>query len=241
MISSGSIAGAACTNLGIGPRIDPSTQRYETHFGTHFATGYASRRVGAILRRSSRPGRQRLLSQAQRASADAQAIAGDEAAVAEATIEPDTAELRRQLEAADEKARQNYENWARAVAEGENIRRRAQDDVARAHKFAIEGFAEYLLPVMDSLQAALADASGDVAKLREGVELTLKQLNAAFEKGRVTELNPVGEKFDPHRHQAISMVPADQEANTVVNVLQRGYTLADRVLRPALVTVAAPK
>ena len=94
---------------------------------------------------------------------------------------------------------------------------------------------------MDSLQAALADTSGDVAKQREGVELTLRQLYAAFEKGRVTELNPVGEIFDPHRHQAISMVPADQEPNTVVAVLQRGYTLADRVLRPALVTVAAPK
>ena len=171
-------------------------------------------------------------SQAQRASADAQAVAGDEAAVAEAVADADVTELRRQLEAAEEKARQNYENWARATAEGENIRRRAQDDVAKAHKFAIE---------MDSLQAALADTSGDVAKQREGVELTLRQLYAAFEKGRVTELNPVGEKFDPHRHQAISMVPADQEPNTVVAVLQRGYTLADRVLRPALVTVAAPK
>ncbi|ANA32815.1 Protein GrpE [Ralstonia mannitolilytica] len=180
-------------------------------------------------------------SQAERASADAQAVAGDEAAVAEAVADVDVAELRRQLEAAEEKARQNYENWARATAEGENIRRRAQEDVAKAHKFAIEGFAEYLLPVMDSLQAALADTSGDAAKLREGVELTLKQLYAAFEKGRVTELNPVGEKFDPHRHQAISMVPAEQEPNTVVTVLQRGYTLADRVLRPALVTVAAPR
>ncbi|CAG2144078.1 nucleotide exchange factor GrpE [Ralstonia mannitolilytica] len=180
-------------------------------------------------------------SQAERASAEAQAVAGDEAAVAEAVADVDVAELRRQLEAAEEKARQNYENWARATAEGENIRRRAQEDVAKAHKFAIEGFAEYLLPVMDSLQAALADTSGDAAKLREGVELTLKQLYAAFEKGRVTELNPVGEKFDPHRHQAISMVPAEQEPNTVVTVLQRGYTLADRVLRPALVTVAAPK
>jgi len=180
-------------------------------------------------------------SQAQRASAEAQAVAGDEAAVAEAVADADVTELRRQLEAAEEKARQNYENWARATAEGENIRRRAQDDVAKAHKFAIESFAEYLLPVMDSLQAALADTSGDVAKQREGVELTLRQLYAAFEKGRVTELNPVGEKFDPHRHQAISMVPADQEPNTVVAVLQRGYTLADRVLRPALVTVAAPK
>ena len=180
-------------------------------------------------------------SQAERASAEAQAVAGDQAAVAEAVADVDVAELRRQLEPAEEKARQNYENWARATAEGENIRRRAQEDVAKAHKFAIEGFAEYLLPVMDSLQAALADTSGDAAKLREGVELTLKQLYAAFEKGRVTELNPVGEKFDPHRHQAISMVPAEQEPNTVVTVLQRGYTLADRVLRPALVTVAAPK
>lgn len=146
-----------------------------------------------------------------------------------------------QLAALEAKARENYDLYLRAVAEGENIRRRAQDDVAKAHKFAIESFAEHLLPVMDSLQAALADGSGDIAKLREGVELTAKQLANAFEKGRMVELNPVGEKFDPHRHQAISMVPSEQEANTVVSVLQRGYLIADRVLRPALVTVAAPK
>ncbi len=150
-------------------------------------------------------------------------------------------QLAAQLAEQEAKAREHYDLYLRAVAEAENIRRRAQDDVAKAHKFAIESFAEHLLPVMDSLQAALADGSGDIAKLREGVELTAKQLASAFEKGRMVELNPVGEKFDPHRHQAISMVPSEQEPNTVVAVLQRGYLIADRVLRPALVTVAAPK
>jgi molecular chaperone GrpE len=133
------------------------------------------------------------------------------------------------------------ENFLRAVAETENVRRRAAEDVTKARKFAIESFAEHLLPVLDSLEAALADTSGDPAKLREGVELTLRQLSSAMEKGRVTAVNPLGEKFDPHRHQAISLVPAEQEANTVVSVLQKGYVIADRVLRPALVTVAQPK
>lgn len=133
------------------------------------------------------------------------------------------------------------ESFLRAKAETENVRRRAQDDIAKAHKFAIESFAEHLLPVLDSLEAAVGDTSGDLAKVREGVELTLRQLTSALEKGRVTAINPVGEKFDPHQHQAISMVPADQEPNTVVAVLQKGYTIADRVLRPALVTVAQPK
>ena len=133
------------------------------------------------------------------------------------------------------------ESFLRAKAETENVRRRAQDDIAKAHKFAIESFAEHLLPVLDSLEAAVGDTSGDLAKVREGVELTLRQLTSALEKGRVTAINPVGEKFDPHQHQAISMVPADQEPNNVVAVLQKGYTIADRVLRPALVTVAQPK
>ncbi len=153
----------------------------------------------------------------------------------------DASQFAAQLAELEAKARENYDLYLRAVAESENIRRRAQEDVAKAHKFAIESFAEHLLPVMDSLQAALADGSGDIGKLREGVELTAKQLASAFEKGRMVELNPVGEKFDPHRHQAISMVPSEQEPNTVVAVLQRGYLIADRVLRPALVTVAAPK
>ncbi|BDB23676.1 nucleotide exchange factor GrpE [Cupriavidus sp. P-10] len=169
---------------------------------------------------------------------EASAAAAQENAAPEAAAVEDVAAQLATLEA---KAREHYDLYMRAVAEGENIRRRAQDDVAKAHKFAIESFADNLLPVMDSLQAALADGSGDIAKLREGVELTARQLAAAFERGKIVELNPVGEKFDPHRHQAISMVPAEQEANTVVTVLQRGYTIADRVLRPALVTVAAPK
>ncbi|VWB46205.1 co-chaperone GrpE [Burkholderia lata] len=145
------------------------------------------------------------------------------------------------LAEAQAKVAELQESFLRAKAETENVRRRAQDDVSKAHKFAIESFAEHLLPVLDSLEAAVNDTSGDIAKVREGVELTLRQLTSALEKGRVVALNPVGEKFDPHQHQAISMVPAEQEPNTVVAVLQKGYTIADRVLRPALVTVAQPK
>ena len=145
------------------------------------------------------------------------------------------------LEEAQAKIVELQDAFLRAKAETENVRRRAQEDVSKAHKFAIESFAEHLLPVVDSLEAAIAHNSDDLAKVREGVELTLRQLNGALEKGRVVAVNPVGEKFDPHRHQAISMVPAEQEPNTVVTVLQKGYVIADRVLRPALVTVAQPK
>ncbi|ABO53722.1 nucleotide exchange factor GrpE [Burkholderia vietnamiensis] len=145
------------------------------------------------------------------------------------------------LAEAQAKVAELQESYLRAKAETENVRRRAQDDVSKAHKFAIESFAEHLLPVLDSLEAAAVDTSGDIAKVREGVELTLRQLTSALEKGRVVAINPVGEKFDPHQHQAISMVPAEQEPNTVVAVLQKGYMIADRVLRPALVTVAQPK
>ncbi len=145
------------------------------------------------------------------------------------------------LAAAEAKASEYYDALLRAKAEADNARRRAQEDVAKAHKFGIENFAESLLPVMDSLQAALADTTSDVAKLREGVELTRKQLLAALERNRMTALDPVGEKFDPHRHQAISTVPPTPGVapNHVVAVLQQGWTLADRVLRPALVTVSS--
>ena len=145
------------------------------------------------------------------------------------------------LAEAQAKIAELQESFLRAKAETENVRRRAQEDVTKAHKFAIESFAEHLLPVVDSLEAAVAHSSDDLQKVREGVELTLRQLSGALEKGRVVALNPVGEKFDPHRHQAISMVPADQEPNTVVAVLQKGYVISDRVLRPALVTVAQAK
>jgi molecular chaperone GrpE len=145
------------------------------------------------------------------------------------------------LKAAELKAAEHHDAWLRAKAETENVRRRAQDDVSKAHKFAAEKFAGELLAVKDSLEAALANETQTVEALKAGVELTLKQLAAAFEKSSVTELNPLGEKFDPHKHQAISMVDAEQEANTVVSVLQKGYALHDRILRPALVTVAKPK
>ena len=134
--------------------------------------------------------------------------------------------------------------FLRAKAEAENTRRRAEEDMAKARKFAIEGFAESLLPVVDSLQAATAT---DIEKakpeqLLEGVHATLRQLTQALERNRVVAIAPPpGTKFDPHQHQAISVVPAEQDANTVVMVLQKGYLIADRVLRPALVTVAAPK
>lgn len=132
--------------------------------------------------------------------------------------------------------------YLRAKAEVENMRRRADEEVAKARKFAVESFAESLLPVKDSLEAALAIQNATNEQLLEGTHATLRQLGAALERNKVVEVNPpAGTKFDPHQHQAISMVPAEQEANTVVAVLQKGYLIADRVLRPALVTVAAPK
>lgn len=161
--------------------------------------------------------------------------------VASAAAQTPVAAEQAALAEAQAKIAELQESFLRAKAETENVRRRAQEDVAKAHKFAIESFAEHLLPVVDSLEAAVAHSSDDLQKVREGVELTLRQLTGALEKGRVVALNPVGEKFDPHRHQAISVVPADQEPNTVVSVLQKGFVIADRVLRPALVTVAAPK
>lgn len=132
--------------------------------------------------------------------------------------------------------------YLRAKAEAENIRRRAEDEISKARKFAVESFAESLLPVKDSLEAAITIPAATPEQLLEGVHATLRQLATALERNRVNEINPAaGAKFDPHQHQAISVVPADQEANTVVAVLQKGYLIADRVLRPALVTVTAPK
>jgi molecular chaperone GrpE len=132
--------------------------------------------------------------------------------------------------------------FLRAKAEAENTRRRADEEMSKARKFAIESFAESLLPVMDSLQAAVAQPDAAPAQVLEGVHATLRQLSAALERNKVVEIAPpAGTKFDPHQHQAISVVPADQEPHTVVALLQRGYLIADRVLRPALVTVSAPK
>ena len=169
------------------------------------------------------------------------AQAGQDAQVEAATAatEPTVEE---QLIAAEAKIAEMQDAFLRAKAEAENIRRRAQDDISRAHKFAIEGFAESLLAVKDSLEMALKIETPSVESLKEGVDMTLKQLSAAFEKNKLLEISPqAGEKLDPMKHQAISAVPAEQEANTVVAVLQKGYTISERLLRPALVTVAQGK
>jgi molecular chaperone GrpE len=134
------------------------------------------------------------------------------------------------------------DQYLRAQADVQNARRRADEEISKARKFAVEGFADSLLPVLDSLEAGLAIQSATPEQIREGAEATLRQLKSALERNKVIEINPTaGTKFDPHHHQAISVVPAQQEANTVVTVLQKGYLIADRVLRPALVTVTAPK
>ena len=134
------------------------------------------------------------------------------------------------------------EQYLRAQADVQNIRRRADEDIAKARKFAVEAFAESLLPVTDSLEAGLAIKEATPEQIREGAEATLRQLKSALERNKVIEIAPAaGTKFDPRYHQAISMVPAEQDPNTVVSVLQKGYSIADRVLRPALVTVTAPK
>jgi molecular chaperone GrpE len=151
--------------------------------------------------------------------------------------------LEEQLKIAELKAEEHHDAWLRAKAETENMRRRAQDDILKAGKFAVEKFAGELLAVKDSLEAALANENQSAEALKSGVELTLRQLAAAFEKSTLLEISPLGEKFDPHKHQAISQIEAPEgtEANTVLNVLQKGYALHDRVIRPALVVVAKAK
>ena len=169
-----------------------------------------------------------------------------EAATAEPVPEAETPvditpSLEETLRKAEQNAEEHHDAWLRAKAETENVRRRAQEDIAKAAKFAVERCAGELLAVKDSLEAALAVPEQTVESFKSGVELTLKQLVAAFEKNALHEVNPAGEKFDPHKHQAIGLLDSEQEANTVVTVLQKGYTIADRVLRPALVMVAKPK
>jgi molecular chaperone GrpE len=149
--------------------------------------------------------------------------------------------LEEMLKQAELNAQEHHDAWLRAKAEADNVRKRAQLDVANAHKYAIEGFANELLAVKDSLEAAMATENASVESLKNGVDLTLKQLFTVFTRFNVVEVNPLGERFDPHRHQAIGMMESDQEANTVVNVLQKGYLLNDRVLRPAMVMVAQAK
>jgi molecular chaperone GrpE len=159
----------------------------------------------------------------------------------EGSAEARVAELEAQLAAAQSEAGKARDEWLRAKAEAENVRRRGQEDVARAHRYGLEGFASELLAVKDSVDAALSVENTSIESFKEGVELTARQLEAVFQKFAITEIAPERERFDPHRHQAISQVESDQEPGTVVTVLQKGYLLNDRVLRPALVIVAKEK
>ena len=155
--------------------------------------------------------------------------------------QPAAISLEQRLHQAELAAAEHHDAWLRAKADADNIRKRARGEIASAHKFALESFASELLAVKDSLEAALAAENASVASMRSGAELTLKQLAGVFERFNLTEINPAGQKFDPHRHQAVSAVEADAESNTVVQVLQKGYLLHDRVIRPALVLVAKPR
>lgn len=171
-----------------------------------------------------------------------QAAHGETVDAAQAQTPAGSPSVEEQLSATEAKLAEMHDAFMRAKAEGENIRRRAQEDVSKAHKFAIESFAEAMVPVRDSLEMALKVETPSIESMKEGVEMTLKQLTSAFEKNRLVEVLPAqGDKLDPNKHQAVAVVPADQEANTVVTVLQKGYMIADRLLRPAIVTAAQAK
>lgn len=150
--------------------------------------------------------------------------------------------LEARLANAEKLAAEMQDAFLRARAEGENIRRRAQEDIAKAHKFAVESFALAMLAVKDSLEMAMKIDAPSVDSIKEGVDATLRQLKQVFEQNKISEIVPEqGEKLDPMKHQAIKMVDADQPSNTIVSVLQKGYTLADRLLRPAVVVVSSGK
>ena len=167
---------------------------------------------------------------------DPATLTGQEAAAPAASPEAVGADLAKaQAEIASLK-----DAFLRAKAETDNVRKIAQADVAKAHKFAVESFAEDLLPVKDALEKALATQGQTVETIKHGAELTLKALQSAFSRAQVTEVDPaVGDKFDPHRHEAVAMAPSAQPANTVVNVYEKGYLLNDRILRPAKVVVSS--
>lgn len=194
--------------------------------------------------KDSKPGNKELdpalaAAPAQDASEAPEAPEAPEALEAEVALDP-FEQLQAELAATQAQVAEQRDQALRAHAEMENVRRRAQEEVSKARKFGIESFAEGLVPVKDSLEAALAQAEQTAETMRTGIEVTLKQLVSAFERNHLKEIAPeAGAKFDPHQHQAIATIPAEQAANTIVQTLQKGYLIADRVLRPALVTVAA--
>ena len=165
-----------------------------------------------------------------------------DAAANEVDSQQALAQLQGELAALTAKNAELADQFLRSQAEMQNVRRRSEEEVSKARKYALESFAEHLLPVCDSLEAGLLHQDQTTEQIRAGAEATLRQLKGALERNKVLEINPAaGTRFDPHQHQAISVVPAEQEPNTVVTVLQKGYLISDRVLRPALVTVSAPK
>ena len=175
-------------------------------------------------------------------------LTGTDSPVASATPDGSTADadgvapdIQAQLQAALADSAQAKDALLRALADGENMRKHAQSDLSNAYKYAIEGFAANLLPVRDTLEMALADNASSTEQIKLGVDLTLKNLASAFDKAKIVEVNPLNQKFDPNKHQAVSQVPSDQPANTVVQVFQKGYLLQDRVLRPAMVAVTMAK
>ena len=176
-------------------------------------------------------------------SPDTQAVPNAASNPADAAAPPEVLDLQQKLSELEARHAEVADAYLRAKAEAENTRRRADDEVSKARKYAVEGFADSLLPVKDSLEAAIALPDATPAQMLEGVHATLRQLVSALERNKVLEINPAaGTRFDPHQHQAISVVPgpadSTQEPNTVVAVLQKGYLITDRVLRPALVTVS---
>ena len=167
-----------------------------------------------------------------------QGVAAQENAEQKTETTPGLEEL---LKKAELTAEELHDAWLRAKAEAENIRKRAQIEITSAHRYAIENFSKALLAVKDSLEATLAAENATSESLKSGVELTLKLFGAAFEKFKISEINPQGEKFDPHKHQAMTTVESDAPPNTVISVMQKGYMLHDRVIRPALVVVGKAK
>lgn len=159
-------------------------------------------------------------------------------AAGEAESMPSIEQLLREAEL---RAEEHHDAWLRAKAETENLRKRAQVDVTNAHKYAIDKFSAELLPVMDSLEAALMTENATVENFKDGIELTRKQLASIFEKFNIQVINPQGEKFDPHHHQAMCTIESDVAPNTIVQVMQKGYALHERVIRPAMVAVAKAK
>ena len=177
----------------------------------------------------------------QNAAPEADVAPAEEAATVPSTAEQRIAELEKILDESQAKAQENFDQYLRAKAEMENVRRRSAEDVLKAQKFGVEKIADALLAVKDSMDAALVVENTSVESFKTGVELTARQLTNVFEKFSIKEENPIGAKFDPTKHQAIAALESDQPANTVINVMQKGYLLHERVLRPALVAVAKEK